>query len=78
METLFGLIVGLLIGASLATVLARWALTPQRVAGGALHEALIWSLAYLQQGVDSRDSDYYATVAKILAALSLAKQAGYE
>ena len=78
MELLFGLIVGLFIGASLATVLARWALTLQREAAEALHEALVWSLAYLQQGVDSRDSDYYATVAKILAALSLAKRAGYE
>lgn len=78
MEFLIGLIVGLFIGATLGILLAGWLTTPKREVTEALHEALIWSLAYLQQGVDSRDSDYYTTVAMILAALALAKEASYE
>ena len=36
-----------------------------------LCDALFWSLAYLEQGVDSRDSDYFMTVGMVQAALAL-------
>ena len=78
MELLFGLVVGLFIGATLGIVLAGWLTTPKREATKALHYALIWSLAYLQQGVDYHDSDWYTTVAMAESALALAKKAGYE
>ena len=78
MEFLFGLIVGLFVGATVGVVLAGWLTTPKRETSEALHKALIWSLAYLQQGVDYHDSDYYTTVAMAQSALDLAKRAGYE
>ena len=45
--------------------------TAEREAGPALHVALVWALAYLLQGVDYHDSDWYTTVRMAKAAIAL-------